>query len=76
MPFWRAKGGGVWRKVGRGVCVLNIKKIQNQWKTPQISLNKSFSSFLLQIMPPAPVALRNQVFLTKLVKTKNQVVHR
>ncbi len=76
--FGGLEGGGVWRKVGRGVYILNIKNFSKTGgiKPPKFHWTSFFSSFLLQIMPPASVALRSQVFLTKLVKTKHQVVHR
>ncbi len=53
------------------------KILQNRWKKPQNSIEQVFFfSILLQTMPPASVALRSQVFLTTLVETKHQVVHR
>ena len=69
-------GGGLAEGREGGMRSLYKEILQNWWENPKTSIEQVFfSSFLLETMPPASVALRNQVFLTKLVKTKHQVVH-
>ncbi len=64
-------GGGLAEGREGGMRSKYKKILQNWWKNPQNSIEQVFfSSFLLQTMPPASVALRSQVFPHKIGQKK------